>query len=396
MGAGPAPDAVPLSEVIGALSYALDLTEGEPPGHALRSCAIGMRLAREIGLGEDEQADLFYALLLKDAGCSANAARMAALFAADERVAKRTSKRINWSRPTVGVRVVDPYGGAGRDAARPRPPAAPAPRRGPGHPLADARPLRARGRGRPPARARPGHRGRDPRARRALGRRRPARGHARRGDPAARADPVPRADGRDLPRRARRSTARCASRAGAAAAGSTPSSSTALHRTRRDRAFWAGSCQPSPPPERQLPADDAYLDRIASAFSGVVDAKSPWTYRHSDRTCVIAMSVAVLLDCDEQTLDDMRRAAMLHDIGKLAISNRILDKPARLSDAEFDLVRQHPLFTEWILERTPGLAHARAAGGRPPRAARRRWLPARAHGPRAHAADADPGRRRRL
>jgi HD-GYP domain-containing protein (c-di-GMP phosphodiesterase class II) len=50
----------------------------------------------------------------------------------------------------------------------------------------------------------------------------------------------------------------------------------------------------------------------------------------------------------------MRRAALLHDIGKLAISNRILDKPARLTDAEFARVRQHPLFTQWILERVPG------------------------------------------
>src|SRR6185503_8630826 len=76
MGAGPRPLEVPLSEVIGALSYALDLTEGEPPGHAVRTCMIGMRLAQELGLGEDERADLFYALLLKDAGCSANSAKM--------------------------------------------------------------------------------------------------------------------------------------------------------------------------------------------------------------------------------------------------------------------------------------------------------------------------------
>src|SRR5688500_1018193 len=95
---GARPGEVALSDVIGALSYALDLTEGEPPGHAVRTCLIGMRLAEEIGLGEDDQADLFYALLLKDAGCSANSARMAALFAADDRTAKRTSKRVDWSR----------------------------------------------------------------------------------------------------------------------------------------------------------------------------------------------------------------------------------------------------------------------------------------------------------
>ena len=58
MGAGPRPPEVPLSEVIGALSYALDLTEGEPPGHAVRTCVIGMRLAAEIGMGEDVSSDL--------------------------------------------------------------------------------------------------------------------------------------------------------------------------------------------------------------------------------------------------------------------------------------------------------------------------------------------------
>src|SRR5687767_5747674 len=98
MGAGLHPPAVPLSDVIGALSYALDLTEGEPPGHAVRTCMIGMRLALEIGMGEEQRSDLFYALLLKDAGCSANSARMAALFAVDDQVAKRSSKRIDWAR----------------------------------------------------------------------------------------------------------------------------------------------------------------------------------------------------------------------------------------------------------------------------------------------------------
>ena len=89
-----------LSEVIGGLSYALDLTEGEPAGHAERSCLIGMRLADELGLDDEtERSDLFYALLLKDAGCSANSSRMAALFGTDDHAAKRTSKRVDWARP---------------------------------------------------------------------------------------------------------------------------------------------------------------------------------------------------------------------------------------------------------------------------------------------------------
>jgi HD-GYP domain-containing protein (c-di-GMP phosphodiesterase class II) len=87
--------AIRLSEVIGALSYALDLTEGEPPGHAVRSCLIGMRIARELRLDASERSDLFYALLLKDAGCTANSARMAALFGADDQEVKHSAKRID-------------------------------------------------------------------------------------------------------------------------------------------------------------------------------------------------------------------------------------------------------------------------------------------------------------
>src|SRR5262249_17354059 len=85
------------------MSYALDVTEGEPPGHAVRTCKIGMRLARALELGTVERSRLFYALLLKDAGCSANSAKMAALFGADDHVAKRSSKRIDWSRRLFAV-----------------------------------------------------------------------------------------------------------------------------------------------------------------------------------------------------------------------------------------------------------------------------------------------------
>ena len=90
---------VALSEVLGALSYALDITEGEPPGHAVRTTAIGMRLGEQLGLGGEDRSALFYALLLKDAGCSSNAARLSSLFAADDQAAKRAMKVVDWSRP---------------------------------------------------------------------------------------------------------------------------------------------------------------------------------------------------------------------------------------------------------------------------------------------------------
>ena len=56
-----APAAIRISEVLVALSYALDLTEGQPAGHSVRSCVIGMHLAAEIGLEPARQGDLYYA-----------------------------------------------------------------------------------------------------------------------------------------------------------------------------------------------------------------------------------------------------------------------------------------------------------------------------------------------
>jgi putative nucleotidyltransferase with HDIG domain len=111
------------------------------------------------------------------------------------------------------------------------------------------------------------------------------------------------------------------------------------------------------PEERLLTADDAHLDRIATAFAGVIDVKSPWTYRHSDLVAMLAVRIATALGSDEAEVTDLRRAAMLHDIGKLAISNRILDKTGGLTAAESARVREHPLVTARILQRIPGFAH---------------------------------------
>jgi len=88
---------VRLSEVVSALSYALDITEGQPQGHAVRTCLIGMRLAEVVRLTDEERSALFYALLLKDLGCSSNAARLCSLFGADDLILKRAHKLSDWT-----------------------------------------------------------------------------------------------------------------------------------------------------------------------------------------------------------------------------------------------------------------------------------------------------------
>ncbi len=80
------------------MSYALDLTEGRPMGHSVRACMIGMKLAAQIGLPTNEQGDLYYALLLKDAGCSSNSSRLYHILNADDIRAKGDLKTKDWTR----------------------------------------------------------------------------------------------------------------------------------------------------------------------------------------------------------------------------------------------------------------------------------------------------------
>ena len=88
-------DKLLLSEIIGSLSYALDLTEGLPPGHCLRSCWVGMHIGHQLGLDNHALSHLYYTILLKDAGCSSNAARLFELYDTDDRTVKNDFKQVD-------------------------------------------------------------------------------------------------------------------------------------------------------------------------------------------------------------------------------------------------------------------------------------------------------------
>ena len=93
--------------------------------------------------------------------------------------------------------------------------------------------------------------------------------------------------------------------------------------------------------------DDDGLDRVAEAFAGVIDAKSPYTARHRDRRRALTRcAIGERLGFDPPEVRDLRRAGLLHDIGKLGVSSLILDKPGKLDDAELEEVRRHRLYTE--------------------------------------------------
>ena len=348
--------AIALSELLGALSRALDVAEGEPPGHAARSCLIGMRLGAVLGLGSVARSDLFYALLLKDAGCSANSAHMAALFGADDQVAKHTSKLVNWARPfdafLWSLRTVAPEGGMADRTAR-------------------LRAIRHEGQ-----------------VTRSLMRARCYRGAeiARKlGFSEATAEAIRGLDehwdghgqplglhGTEIPLAARilclaqtvevfvvAGGVRAAYRMAGKRRGEwfDPTLVDALHSFRSDTGFWRSLERPDlssvEPPDRVLLADEARLDRIAEGFAAVVDAKSPWTHEHCERVCAIATEMAKRMGFTDTALRQLRRAALLHDLGKLSISNRILDKPGPLSPEERRRFREHPLLAEDILGRVP-------------------------------------------
>jgi HD-GYP domain-containing protein (c-di-GMP phosphodiesterase class II) len=338
-----------------------------------------MRLSDELALAAHERSDLFYALLLKDAGCTANSAHMAALFGADDQVAKRTSKFVDWSRPLAALvwslRTVAPgeslaaraerlwaihnEGEVTRSlmAARCYRGAEIARKLGFSEATADA--IRALdehwdGRGQP---------------------------HGLRGTE------IPLA-GRilclsqtvEVFQFTRGVHAACQVAAARSGQWFDPELVEALLAFRDNAGFWASLAEPDvsavEPPDRVLTADEDLLDRIAEAFAQVVDAKSGWTHAHGDRVYELTIAIASRLGFGEAALRDLGRASLLHDIGKLAISNRILDKPGPLTDTEFRKLKDHPLLTERILERVPRLGeiaqiasahHERLDGGGYPR-----------------------------
>jgi putative nucleotidyltransferase with HDIG domain len=104
-------------------------------------------------------------------------------------------------------------------------------------------------------------------------------------------------------------------------------------------------------------ADADRLDLVAEAFARVIDAKSPWTYNHSNGVATLSVGIAETLGFASGEVRELRRAALLHDIGKLGVSNLILDKPDRLTSAEFAIVRRHPVHTEEILGRVGCFRH---------------------------------------
>jgi HD-GYP domain-containing protein (c-di-GMP phosphodiesterase class II) len=362
-GRGGPESTIRMSEIISALSYALDLTEGQPMGHSVRSCMIGMRIAAQVGLPAGEQADLYYSLLLKDAGCSSNSSRLFHILNADEIRAKRDVKTTDWTR--VGweslhyalthvasgqpflermQRLFQVAATQQRDSCdlvkiRCERGAHIAKKLGFADSVASG--IQSldehwNGRGYPH-----GLRKTDvPIFSRIANLAQTLEVfHSARG-PAAAIDAVRRRSGRWFD----------------------PELVKVAISLSATGALWLGLDERDviqkalllEPEQRRMNADEDAIDNICSAFAEIIDAKSPFTYRHSNGVADAALDIGRCFGFSVRDLKLLRRAALLHDVGKLSVSNEILEKPGKLTAEEWKVVRDHPYHTFQILNRIPG------------------------------------------
>jgi HD-GYP domain-containing protein (c-di-GMP phosphodiesterase class II) len=355
-----------MSDLISALSYALDLTEGQPMGHAVKCCLLGMRLADELKLPVEQRANLYYALLLKDAGCSSNAARMFEIFGGDERKAKQEVKGTDWTRATFDgleylLRNVMP--GKSRLER-----------------IFSIANIAAN---------------RDKNTNELISVRcdRGAQIARKVGFPEATSQAIYYLDehwnGKGFPEKRRGEEIPLFSRimslcqtlevfvtlSGAHDAfevlrersGSwfDPELVRAACELEKDSLLWKTMEESKirdlviglEPLGLFLYADESKLDNVCEAFSDIIDIKSPYTHAHSRGVTKAAVHIAEKLGMQEKEVSVVRRSALLHDIGKLSVPNSILDKPGKLTPQEWETIRLHPYYTQRILERISGFQH---------------------------------------
>lgn len=351
-------EVIHLSEVVGALSFALDITEGQPVGHSLRCCWIGMHVGIKLGLPEAELSDLYYTLLLKDIGCSSNAARICRLYLADDLSFKNAYKVVDNKLPEIlrfllantarksgfverlqtMVHIARNGGEIAKELIETRC------QRG----AEIARSMRFSeavaqgildldehwdGTGQP------------------LGL---AGAYISRFGQIALLAQV--ADVFFMRGGAEAARAEIAERAGR---WFDPALVACFEALQGEADFWS-QLLANDLPEKVIDlepralaraVDEDYLDDIAAGFAQVVDAKSPFTAGHSDRVALFADLVAEELGYDAERRRWLRRAALLHDIGKLGVSNAVLDKNGKPDEAEWAEIKRHPELGRVILSK---------------------------------------------
>jgi putative nucleotidyltransferase with HDIG domain len=355
-----------MSDLVIALSEALDLNEGQPPGHAQRCCLIAMKLGEMLGLDPRTMSDLYYATLVKDAGCaSAVAHNLFVLRETDPRMRRdRHVDRLTGS--LSGALYALQNVGQGTSLER----------------LQEAlRLVREVEQSADTVAANLADRTAE--IAQLLG--------LSSGSCAAIQHLHEHFDGTGYPHRLRGQQipllARILSLVQSVEIFTTqhgliealnmagrrrglwfdPELTDLLAKLRHDRGFWeslhasAGDWRrrvnAAEPAECRWIADEDQLDRATLALANVVDAKSRFTSHHSQRVATYASGMAQVLGCTPVECREIRRAGLLHDIGKLAVPRRVLEKPDKLDKDEWQLMWKHTHYTLTILERTQCLRH---------------------------------------
>lgn len=363
---------VRLAYVVSALSQALDLSVGQPEGHAVRSALIGMRIAEEIGLSEEVRSDLFYALLLKDCGCSGNASKTFHAFLSDDLKAKHDVKTTDWTR--VGWESIQYV----------------LSHVAPGKPFLERSKALFRLAMRQKVHAKD-----------------VTKIRCERGATLARlmglstviAEAILNLDehwdgqglpegllGYEIPVLSRIMLLAQTLEVFLVSSGAESAVQIANRRSRtwfdadlvcavnslhRRGHIWNDAMSPdirerclaTEPRPRDLSTGGTSLDDIALAFANIIDAKSPFSFNHSLGVANAAVATGRTLGLDRERVLFLRHAALLHDLGKLGVSNAILEKPAKLDDEEWKSMKQHPFHTWNILRSIPGFEEMSEVAG---------------------------------
>jgi putative nucleotidyltransferase with HDIG domain len=364
------PPEIRLAELLGALSHALDMVEGQPAGHCVRCCWIGIHIGREIGLPEEDIWELYYTLLLKDLGCSSNAARICQLYMTDDIAFKRDFKTINDSLPHVLRFVLSHTGMTAGLTERFR--ALVNVFQNGGQIAQEIMETRC-DRGAEIARkmhfsecvaqsihSLDEHWDGGGLPRRLSGDDIPV--YSRIALMAQVIDVFQMANGIEAARR------EIQQRTGT---WFDPRLVAAFERAADNPQFWAmlrseeidtAIFELEPAQERSF-VDESYLDDIAAAFAQIIDSKSPYTKGHSERVTLFADLIAEHLGFSPERRRWLKRAGLLHDIGKLGVSNSILDKPGKLDADEWVTMKAHAALGENILSRIAAFADVAAIAG---------------------------------
>lgn len=124
---------------------------------------------------------------------------------------------------------------------------------------------------------------------------------------------------------------------------------------------WQAVLEVEPSPQDAI--SEHRLDEVARAFGDMVDLKTPFTSGHAAGVAELAEGAARALRLGEIEVVALRRAALLHDLGRAGVPNSVWERPGPLTQADWERVRLHPYHTERILARSPSLVPLAALAG---------------------------------